>query len=180
MFQHLPFELLANVGGTFVRSLVGCFTALLIVAIVVIVSCSAIVGFNIGAASESTGVTPSPTSTPRAPVAVSTYTPAPVHRAQPGSVLKLEGVGENSGFLVIESGIYNVRFTVVGNDRRFAPDIYEFTIGANAAEFLLKGRDDAAMDSARYTVHASGEKAWTINVGDDARWTVTFEPVDAE
>ena len=65
---------------------------------------------------------------------------------------------------------------MIGGLRR---DTYEFTIGVNAPEFLLKGRDDAAMESGRYTVHASGERAWTTNVGDDARWTVTFEPVQA-
>ena len=181
MFQQIPFELLANIGRKSLRVLAGCFTALLIVAIVVIVSCSAIVGFNIGSASDSSSrreVSPSPT--PQPTVAISTFTPIPRQTVGFASVVRLEGIGESTGFLDIESGIYDVRLTVVGNDRRFAPDTYEFTIGVNAAEFVLKGRDDAAMDSGRYTVHTAGERAWAVKVGDDARWTVTFEPVDAE
>jgi len=51
-------------------------------------------------------------------------------------------------------------------------------IGSEPAEFVLKGRDDAATKRGRYTAHASGERAWLVNVGDDARWAVTFEPVE--
>lgn len=178
MFNQLPFASLFNASGKFLRSIVGCFMILVILGIVAVVACSAVVGFNIGTASESPSITPTPTVTPRPTVAISTYTPVPAQTVQPGSVLKLEGVGESTGFLAMESGIYTVRLTVVGNDRRFAPDTYEFNIGANAAEFVLEGRDRTAMVSGRYTVHESGERAWTINVGDDARWTVTFEPVE--
>ena len=126
MFNHLPFESIAGCGGKLVQSIIGIIVLMGLVGLIVVVSCSAIVGFNIGAASEPTGVTPTPTAmaatpTPRPTVAVSTYTPVPARTMQPGSVLKLEGIGENTGFLVIEPGIYNVRLTVVGNDRRFAP-----------------------------------------------------------